>query len=635
MSQKFGGNLHARRNASTSSHHVEVLSGVLLAINGELTVLSVMELTNGTAHVQGITNLEAIQILAHLSTLRESLDGFVRLNDELYTANVIITGDGGVATQYRLSIDCCAEEHVLSSWQTQDVFLGGEGKIQQKGVVAEHDLVLQNKGRLLSRVECELASRLGADSVVVLRDSSSGCGGIGVQVSNVVLLQHLGGLDGVDGDEIFRRVLTLGDQDRVLSTGMEFKVFGTIVYSVIDDDEHPFFLLLDLLPGEFGSTGCAGFGSNRLGLSIVEGLKQTPVSRSIWLIADSRHPTTSLLTGLSGVFKLEGGSIWVDLNAEALVVAHSHKVPCGFRGLSHVGSIPGAAPDLLSSNEVCHLELVLPPDPAPVHSVLGRLLLPFNLTELPVNATIQTNFNTGDHTSATGVSVSSHGEFLGNILSQINHLIVVGTCNGTVNVQLIENVFWLVPPSSGQTLLTGNLWRQNTVVVVVVVILGFEFEDIDLSEPLNHAAANVSRNDETDGETVIGLELLAVGLVRDDDVICRVHGTSQGDASSVLDELTPLSILEGSRSDLVGKVFHSYEFNVLSIHVHVIGDAHLLEEMSHRDSFPHVGGNSTGSPVESNGLTEHILFLSAVTSTNKCNRKLTLGHIHQIIHASH
>ena len=71
--------------------------------------------------------------------------------------------------------------------------------------------------------------------------------------------------------------------------------------------------------------------------------------------------------------------------------------------------------------------------------------------------------------------------------------------------------------------------------MVVVVILGLVRDDVDGGEPLDHTAADVAGNDETDGETMVRLKTLAVGLVGNDDIEGRVHGPAERDGGSVLD----------------------------------------------------------------------------------------------------
>ena len=199
--------------------------------------------------------------------------------------------------------------------------------------------------------------------------------------------------------------------------------------------------------------------------------------------------------------------------------------------------IPSTAPNLLASNQISNLQVVIPPHPAPVHTVVGWLLNLINLAHLPMLSSISSDFTTGDATSTSSVGISSNIVGSSNIGSEIDGLIVIRSSHGGVNVELVEDVFGLVPPSSSEGLLGGDVRRQDTVIVVMVVVLGLMLNNINVSEPLDHTSTNVSRDDETDWVSVIGLESLAVGFVGDEDVVGGVHGTSKRDGSSVLDEL--------------------------------------------------------------------------------------------------
>ena len=104
-----------------------------------------------------------------------------------------------------------------------------------------------------------------------------------------------------------------------------------------------------------------------------------------------------------------------------------------------------------------------------------------------------------------------------------------------VDVDVVDDVFGLVPPVALEGLLGGNVRGEDAVVVVVVVVLGLVGDDVDGGEPLNHTPSDVTRDDETDGEAMIRLKTLTVGLVGNDDVKGRVHGATKGDGGSVLD----------------------------------------------------------------------------------------------------
>ena len=67
----------------------------------------------------------------------------------------------------------------------------------------------------------------------------------------------------------------------------------------------------------------------------------------------------------------------------------------------------------------------------------------------------------------------------------------------------------------------GCDWRG----IVLVVILRLVRLYVDVREPL-------AGDDETDGEAVISLELLSVGLVGNEDVIRRVRGTAERNGST-------------------------------------------------------------------------------------------------------
>ena len=62
------------------------------------------------------------------------------------------------------------------------------------------------------------------------------------------------------------------------------------------------------------------------------------------------------------------------------------------------------------------------------------------------------------------------------------------------------------------------IWGGQDVVVMAVV-LGIVGDDLDGGKPLDHPSPDLSGDDDTNGEAVIGLENLAVDLVGDDDVV--------------------------------------------------------------------------------------------------------------------
>ena len=62
-------------------------------------------------------------------------------------------------------------------------------------------------------------------------------------------------------------------------------------------------------------------------------------------------------------------------------------------------------------------------------------------------------------------------------------------------------------------------------------------DDIDVSELLGHAPANVARDNEADRKAMVGLELLTVGLIGNEDVVRDVDGAGQWHGGAVVHEL--------------------------------------------------------------------------------------------------
>ena len=161
--------------------------------------------------------------------------------------------------------------------------------------------------------------------------------------------------------------------------------------------------------------------------------------------------------------------------------------------------------------------------------------------------------------------------------------------------------------------------------MIVVMVLRLVLEDIDVCEPLDHPAADVAWDDHANREAVIWLQPFAIVLVRNEDVVRGIHGANQGGAGLILDELAPRLVLGWTRSNLVGQVLVSDEFNVLACYVPV-ADAHGQEEVAEGYALPHVGGNAAGSPVEADGLTDHVICslrrLPAHTSVTGSSREV-------------
>mmetsp|Transcript_22528 Transcript_22528/g.49087 ORF Transcript_22528/g.49087 Transcript_22528/m.49087 type:complete len:350 (-) Transcript_22528:153-1202(-) len=167
--------------------------------------------------------------------------------------------------------------------------------------------------------------------------------------------------------------------------------------------------------------------------------------------------------------------------------------------------------------------------------------------------------------------------------------------------------------------------------MVVVMISCFVRNNIDLLEPFNHAAANVSRNNEAHRESMVRLQPFSIGLVRNDNVIGRVHCPRQWHRCPILDALSPGFFLERPRSHLVGQIFVSNKFHVLASHVS-FRNTGLQQQVTQQDTLPNIGGNSRGSPVKTNRLSDQVLFLAAVSGAHQGDGQLSGWHGRNLVH---
>ena len=98
------------------------------------------------------------------------------------------------------------------------------------------------------------------------------------------------------------------------------------------------------------------------------------------------------------------------------------------------------------------------------------------------------------------------------------------------------------------------------------MVIGLVGDDVDGGEPLDHLYHDVSGDYDTDGESMIGIENLTVGLVGNDDVVGWIHCTGKGDRHAALEELVTELFLESSGKNLFGEVLHTNELGMLARH---------------------------------------------------------------------
>mmetsp|Transcript_55286 Transcript_55286/g.165696 ORF Transcript_55286/g.165696 Transcript_55286/m.165696 type:complete len:332 (-) Transcript_55286:2036-3031(-) len=331
MTENLGSDLHDGGDARPPRDHVEAGGISRLSVNEEVAVGGVLELAYGASHVNSVPDLDGIEILGHLAPAGKPFGGTVRLDDELDATHVVVGGDGGVSTHDGLSVDLGREEHVLARGEAEDVFLGGERKVEEVRVVRQDRLGLKVEGGLMTGVECELVPLLVNG---LLWNRSGRCRlGLDVKVANVVSFEHLGCLEGMDGDEIFRGVLPSVDDDGVNASGMELEVLSTVVDSVVHNDPHIRLLvvLVHLGHGENLRLCLLGIGSRsgRRNLRFALHLQETSISSRVGLARRGGHPSPLLLSRLGGMLESEdvltaGGPVHVNLDPEHLIVPHPH-----------------------------------------------------------------------------------------------------------------------------------------------------------------------------------------------------------------------------------------------------------------------------------------------------------------------
>ena len=178
-------------------------------------------------------------------------------------------------------------------------------------------------------------------------------------------------------------------------------------------------------------------------------------------------------------------SFQMHLHAENLIVAHSHEIPSRLMWLCIIRGIPGAAPDLPASNQISHGQIEGPPDPTPVHAIWRRVLFLVQRCQSPVQSLVGADFDTRDAATAARVGVTCDWEALVNILHQRERLIVVRLAHDRVDVELIEYVLGFVEPPTLYGLFRRNVRRQDTVVMIVIMVSCLMLENVYLGQPLN------------------------------------------------------------------------------------------------------------------------------------------------------
>lgn len=97
-------------------------------------------------------------------------------------------------------------------------------------------------------------------------------------------------------------------------------------------------------------------------------------------------------------------------------------------------------------------------------------------------------------------------------------------CTGRAGDGAVNRAAAHQPRGTQYNLVARRQLGTHLVVVLVVPILGVRVTNRDVGQPLNLSASNPAGNDHTAGEPVVGVEELAVLLVRDEHVHSGIHG---------------------------------------------------------------------------------------------------------------
>ena len=153
VSQNSANNLKHGSDTSAASDEGHLLDGLGLVVVGarlelEDTLALVVEATSGALDVDGVADLELLEVLGHLATVREfGVDtSEVDLDDELDETKVGVAGDGSVAASNDFVVDGGAERHVLADGKSKDLSRMIEGKTEDTGIGRDVCLLNQTNG---------------------------------------------------------------------------------------------------------------------------------------------------------------------------------------------------------------------------------------------------------------------------------------------------------------------------------------------------------------------------------------------------------------------------------------------------------------------------------------------------------
>ena len=312
----------------------------------------------------------------------------------------------------------------------------------------------------------------------------------------------------------------------------------------------------------------------------------------------------------------------VDLDSVDGVVQHAHDRPRQLHWLTVLVRVEGTAADLLGILDALQVNLRLPPGPAPM-LVCGAgscnvILWPRQICDLPGLAGVQRDLCADDLVTSAGVGIPTDLEGGGLVICAHMHKGVVARLkHGRVDVHVVDDVLWLVPPTFSIGQVGIHMGRQDAVVEVVVVVLRRLVGDPHGGEPLDHAPANATREKGPQRGTMVRSEELAILLEGEEHVTLPIQRPADVNGGAVgaglsLRELTQ-GALEVHEAMLFGR----------------LGDAEVPQEIAQPHTSPHGVAHGTCAPVEADRLLRHVPYRSeGLTMHSACQSifyAITLG----------
>mmetsp|Transcript_14041 Transcript_14041/g.34308 ORF Transcript_14041/g.34308 Transcript_14041/m.34308 type:complete len:778 (-) Transcript_14041:634-2967(-) len=608
------------RDARSPADEPDLLGAPLVLAHHELPLAQVREVPKRPLHLDRVADGEAVEVLRHLAPVGEARVhvGEVDLDDELEVAHVVVAARGRVGAHARRAVDVGDDEHVVAAGQAEHVLVALQREAEAPRVVRE--LFLLDKRHLDLLLGIQRHRRRfphlgrGRGQGGLLHDPPGrGARGHVAELADVKVFEHLAGLVAVHSVKVLGGVHPAVHRDARSTPRVLLEEGCRVVDLAIDHDPAVVLgrVLLHLSHGDDPRPLGRSLGDGRharhdlhrgvglgpalehreraVGRVACHALDPLPPTRGGLLEGNRLGPKGELLLRLhhpaarpgagdrgllepdadaaNRVLRCLGG---MDLDGEDVVVAHAHDVPRLEVCLRVVTVVPRAAPHVLvgARQQQRDRRLVLPVAPAPVAPPL-RVGHVVKLRKIPCIPAVERQLHARHLPPAARVRVALHRVGLGRGVEGY-HLAVAWRGDDAVDVELVEEVLWLVPPPLLVRPFLVHLGRKDAVIEEVIVVVRLLLSHLDLCEPLDHAPADPARDDEPAGVPVVGHEALASLLIGDDDVPEGIHGVGRCHARAVV---------------AVGQLVRTHEAHILrSLPVSL--DARLLQDVAQRHALP-------------------------------------------------